>query len=127
MGSDDTQRPKRKATKAQADYLRIKRKRTRKLRYLWKTRPNLMEAIRCRATLAASNKVQKTNLFVADTVKEWPERFTAKELTQLALDLPYNRKNRKRRMPHASLVRRLRSMNLISYDPKTGFWVNNCK
>jgi len=127
MMSDDLPKPKRRATPAQAAYLRIKRKQTRKWRLLWKTRPNLMEAFRSKATQAAASKVQKTNRYIADAVKEWPDHFTAQELTQLALAFPYKRKNRKRRMPHASLVRRLRSMGLLSYDPALARWINHTR
>ena len=124
MGSDDLQRPKRKATPAQAAYLRCQRRLTKWRRYLWKTKPNVMERAREKATLAAALKVQKSNRWLQETVKEWPSTFTAQEFKRLALDLPYVRKDRKRRMPHASLVRRLRSMTLISYDPSRAVWVN---
>lgn len=83
-----------------------------------------MEAARDKATLAASLKVQEANRWLQETVKEWPETFTAFELVQLAKQLPYVRKGRKRRMPHASLVRRLRSMHLIAFDPAKALWLN---
>ena len=83
-----------------------------------------METARDNATLAASLKVQEANRWLQETVKEWPETFTAFELVQLAKQLPYVRKGRKRRMPHASLVRRLRSMDLISFDPAKALWLN---
>ena len=124
MGSDDLQRPKRKATPAQAAYLRCQRRLTKKRRHLWKTKPNVMERAREKATLAAALKKQDINLMVSDVVREWPSTFTAQELRRLALALPYIRLGRKRRMPHASLVRRLRSMTLISYDPSRAVWVN---
>jgi hypothetical protein len=124
MGSDDLQRPKRKATPAQAAYLRCQRRLTKKWRHLWKTKPNVMERAREKATLAAALKKQDINLMVSDVVREWPSTFTAQELRRLALALPYIRLGRKRRMPHASLVRRLRSMTLISYDPSRAVWVN---
>ena len=124
MVSDDQLRPKRKATDTQAAYLRNKRKLTKHWQTLWRTKPDIMETARGKATLAASIKIQEANRWLQDTVKEWPEIFTASELIQLALQLPYIRKGRKRRMPHASLVRRLRSMNLISYDPSQALWLN---
>ena len=83
-----------------------------------------MERAREKATLAAALKKQDINLMVSDVVREWPSTFTAQELRRLALTLPYIRLGRKRRMPHASLVRRLRSMTLISYDPSRAVWVN---
>ena len=43
-----------------------------------------MEAARGKATLAASLKVQEANRWLQDTVKEWPETFTAYELVRLA-------------------------------------------
>ena len=86
-----------------------------------------MESCRSKATLAASIKVAETNRWIAEVVAEWPMTFTAKELTVLCLDFPYHRKNRKRRMPHASLVRRLRLLGLMSYDPASGLWLNLAK
>lgn len=124
MVSDDQPRPKRKATPAQAAYLRNRRKLTKHWRTLWRTKPDKMEEARGKATLAASLKVQEANRWLQETVKEWPETFTAYEFVRLAEQLPYVRKGRKRRMPHASLVRRLRSMGLISYDPAKALWLN---
>lgn len=124
MVSDDQPRPKRKATPTQAAYLRNRRKLTKHWRTLWRTKPDKMEEARGKATLAASLKVQEANRWLQETVKEWPKTFTASELVRLAEQLPYVRKGRKRRMPHASLVRRLRSMGLISYDPAKALWLN---
>ena len=69
MGSDDLQRPKRKATPAQAAYLRCQRRLTKKWRHLWKTKPNVMERAREKATLAAAVKKQDINRMVSDVVK----------------------------------------------------------
>ena len=124
MCADESQRPRRKATDAQAAYLRNRRRLTKHWRTLWRTKPDRMETARGKATLAASLKVQEANRWLQDTVKEWPETFTAFELVQLAKQLPYVRKGRKRRMHHASLVRRLRSMDLISFDPAKALWLN---
>ena len=124
MCADESERPRRKATETQAAYLRNRRRLTKHWRTLWRTKPDRMEAARDKATLAASLKVQEANRWLQDTVKEWPETFTAFELVQLAKQLPYVRKGRKRRMPHASLVRRLRSMDLISFDPAKALWLN---
>lgn len=127
MVSDDFQRPRRKASPTQAAYLAVRRKQTQKWRTLWRTEPQRMETARRKATLAAALKVQGANRWLTETVKAWPETFTAPEFLRLASDLPYVRKGRKRRMPHASLVRRLRSMGLISYDPALGLWLNLCR
>jgi hypothetical protein len=127
MDADAKPRAKRKATPAQAAYLSAKRKQTKKWRLLWKTKPELMEAFRVKATQAAASKVRTANQWIQEAVKEWPDHFTPDELTNLALDLPYRRKARKRRMPHASLVRRLRSMGLLSYDPALGRWINHTR
>lgn len=124
MRTDESQRTRRRATPAQAAYLKGKRRQTKYWRTLWRTKPDKMEEARGKATLAASLKVQEANRWLEETVKEWPETFTAYELVRLAEQLPYVRKGRKRRMPHASLVRRLRSMGLISYDPAKALWLN---
>ncbi len=124
MCADESERPRRKATETQAAYLRNRRRQTKYWRNLWRTKPERMEAARANATLAASLKVQEANRWLQETVKEWPETFTAFELVQLAKQLPYVRKGRKRRMPHASLVRRLRSMDLIAFDPAKALWLN---
>lgn len=124
MCADESERLRRKATDAQAAYLRNRRKLTKHWRTLWRTKPDKMEEARGKATLAASLKVQEANRWLQETVKEWPETFTAYELVRIAEQLPYVRKGRKRRMPHASLVRRLRSMGLISYDPAKALWIN---
>jgi len=124
MCADESERPRRKATETQAAYLRNRRRLTKHWRTLWRTKPDRMETARGKATLAASLKVQEANRWLQDTVKEWPETFTAFELVQLAKQLPYVRKGRKRRMHHASLVRRLRSMDLISFDPAKALWLN---
>ena len=124
MCADESERPRRKATPTQAAYLRNRRRMTKHWRTLWRTKRDRMETARGKATLAASLKVQEANRWLQETVKEWPKTFTAYELVRLAEQLPYVRKGRKRRMPHASLVRRLRSMNLISYDPAKARWLN---
>lgn len=124
MRADESGSPRRRATPAQAAYLRNRRRQTKYWRNLWRTKPERMEAARDKATLAASLKVQEANRWLQETVKEWPETFTACELVQLAKQLPYVRKGRKRRMPHASLVRRLRSMHLIAFDPAKALWLN---
>lgn len=127
MGADESQRPRRRATPTQAAYLRNRRKLTKHWRTLWRTKPNRMEAARSKATLAASLKVQEANRWLTETVNGWPTTFTAAEFVHLAKALPYVRKGRKRRMPHASLVRRLRSMHLLAYDPAKGLWLNLSK
>lgn len=122
--TDENYSPKRQATETQRAYLAARRKQTKLWRSLWKTRPDYMEACRVKATLAASLKVQMANLWLQHTVREWPMIITPAQLIELCLTVPYVRLGRKRRMPHASLVRRLRSMTLISYDPSRAVWVN---
>lgn len=119
-------RPKRTATPAQRAYLAKRREWTRRRRWLWKNKPTLMEAGRSKATKAAAEKHHNVNQHLLVEVGTWPHLMTPAQLDAQLDDLPYHRKGKKRRMSRASLVRRLRSLGLISYDPASNAWTNLC-
>lgn len=122
-----SQRPKRTATPAQRAYLAKRRELTRRRRWLWKNKRPLMEAGRDKATKKAAEKHHTVNQHLLVEVRTWPDLMTPAQLDRQLDDLPYHRKGRKRRMSRASLIRRLRSLGLISYDPVGNAWANICK
>lgn len=122
-----SQRPKRTATPAQRAYLAKRRELTRRRRWLWKNKRPLMEAGRDKATKQAAEKHHTVNQHLLVEVRTWPDLMTPAQLDRQLDDLPYHRKGRKRRMSRASLIRRLRSLGLISYDPVGNAWANICK
>lgn len=122
-----SQRPKRTATPAQRAYLAKRRELTRRRRWLWKNKRPLMEAGRDKATKKAAEKHHTVNQHLLVEVRTWPDLMTPAQLDRQLDDLPYHRKGRNRRMSRASLIRRLRSLGLISYDPVGNAWANICK
>lgn len=116
----------RKASPAQRAYLARRRELTRRRRWLWKHQRPLMESIRSKATKKAAEKKQGINLWMTDEVALWPRTMTPAQLDEHLMTMPYTRKGRKRRMSRASLIRRLRSLGLISYDPACNTWSNLC-
>lgn len=125
--SPSPKRSKRTATPSQRAYLAKRRELTRRRRWLWKNKRPLMEAARDKATKKAAEKHHTVNQRLLVEVRDWPDLMTPAQLDQQLDDLPYHRKGRKRRMSRASLIRRLRSLGLISYDPVCNAWSNICK
>jgi hypothetical protein len=99
---------------------------TNRRRWLWKNKPTLMEAGRAKATRQAALNKNQIAMRIRDRVSTWPELMTPAQLDEHLMTLPYVRKGKKRRMSRASLVRRLRSLGLIAYQPTTNTWSKIC-
>ena len=116
----------RKLTAAQLAYLKYRRERTAKRRWLWKNKRQIMEKGRVKATARATEVRQDINTYLLETVRTWPADFTPEQLDAYLLTLPYRRKGKKRRMKRDSLIRRLRLLGLIEYVPRSNTWHNLC-
>lgn len=116
----------RSATPAQRAYLAKRRDLTNRRRWLWKNKPTLMEAGRAKATRQAALIRNEIAMRIRSRVSTWPDIMTPAQLDEHLLTLPYVRKGKRRRMSRASLVRRLRSLGLISYQPASNIWSNLC-
>jgi len=114
-------------TAKQRAYLALKRKISKRRKWLWKHKPKTMEKGRVKATAQATEIRDKAKTYLLETVRDWPATLTPAQLDVLLLDIPYTRKGRKRRKRRDSLIRRLRLLGLIAYVPKTNTWHNVCK
>jgi hypothetical protein len=124
--SPSPKKTKRTATPAQRAFLAWRRELTRRRKWLWKHKRPLMEACRAEATKEAAIAKADIAEKIMKRVTSWPDRMTPTQLDEYLLTLPYVRKGKVRRMPRASLIRRLRSYGLISYDPASNVWTNLC-
>jgi Ser/Thr protein kinase RdoA (MazF antagonist) len=117
---------RRPLSPAQLNLLKVRRELTIRRRWLWKHQRPLMESIRSKATTKAAQKKQDINLWLGTVVSGWPRIMTPAELDDHLMTLDYHRKGRKKRMTRASLIRRLRSLALIAYNPSGNTWSNLC-
>jgi hypothetical protein len=113
-------------TAKQLAYLALKRKISKRRKWLWKHKRKTMEKGRVKATVRATEVRQDVNTYLLDTVRTWPATLTPEQLEAYLLALPYHRKGKKRRMRRDSLIRRLRLLGLIEYIPRTNTWCNLC-
>ena len=118
--------PRRPLSPAQLNLLRIRRELTTRRRWLWKNRRDLMLKAQAAATARASEIRQDTTAAIVETVRTWPPILTPAQLDEHLLVFPYRRKGKKRRMRRDSLVRRLRLLGLIEYQPTDNTWRNLC-
>lgn len=116
----------RKLSAKQLAYLSVRREISKRRRWLWKNKRQVMEKGRVKATARATEIREAANTYLLETVRDWPATLTPPQLDALLLDIPYTRKGKKRRKRRDSLVRRLRLLGLIEYIPRTNTWANLC-
>jgi len=89
----------------------------------WRDKPEVMEAIRQRATARAKevkdDQIRLLRLYIADL----PDRMTGPELD----DLLVREYAEQRKVTKASFFRRVKRHALLAYDATTGHWQNLCR
>lgn len=89
----------------------------------WRDKPEVMEAIRQRATIRAKevkdDQIRLLRLYIADL----PDRMTGPELDQLLV----KEYAEQRKVTKASFFRRVKRHGLLVYDATTGHWQNLCR
>ena len=89
----------------------------------WRDKPDHMEGIRQRATAKAKAVKDEKRQRLMGYLKELPDRMTVDELmNQIGSEYC-----RQREVTKAAFFRLIRKHGLLSYDPKDGLWMNNCK
>ena len=116
----------RKLSARQLAYLAVRREISKRRRWLWKNKRQVMEKGRVKATARATEIRDGAKTYLLETVRDWPATLTPAQLDALLLDIPYTRKGKKRRKRRDSLVRRLRLLGLIEYVPRDNTWLNLC-
>jgi hypothetical protein len=116
----------RKLSPRQLAYLAVRREISKRRRWLWKNKRQVMEKGRAKATARANEIRAGANTYLLETVRTWPATMTPPQLDALLLDIPYTRKGKKRRKRRDSLIRRLRLLGLIEYRPRDNTWYNLC-
>ena len=116
----------RKLSARQLAYLAVRREISKRRRWLWKNKRQVMEKGRVKATARATEIRDGAKTYFLETVRDWPATLTPAQLDALLLDIPYTRKGKKRRKRRDSLIRRLRLLGLIEYVPRENTWYNLC-
>ena len=105
------------------DTVLFKLQMTRWRQKAWRDKPELMEAIRCRAVNRAKAIKDEKRQKLKGYLSELPDKVTTDELMALIGD-EYCQARKVKKM---SFFQHIRNHSLLSYDALTGYWINNCK
>ncbi|CAB5217768.1 hypothetical protein UFOVP201_17 [uncultured Caudovirales phage] len=99
----------------------------RRWKRLWTNEPHKMETIRQKATLTFKQNTETRNNSLIKLVSQWPKTMTTEQFKQLcerAIAANPNT-NRKRASCYESLRKRLKRLNVITFNSADLCWINN--
>lgn len=114
---------RRRATLGQKAAILAKLQMTRWRQKAWRDKPDVMEAIRQRATIRAKQVKDEQIRLLRGYIADLPDRMTSLELD----DLLVREYTAQRKVARASFFRRVKRHGLLAYDGSTGHWQNLCR